>query len=64
MKYFKHLKDTEMTFYAHFKTSISYCILLQMGALRAALHSLWPDMYPAAVSDVIETITRKLEKRI
>ena len=64
MEYFKHLKDVEMTFYAHFKLSISYYMLLQRGALRALLHSVWPDVYTTTMSDTIGVIKEKMEKTI
>jgi hypothetical protein len=47
----KHLKETNLTYEAHFMNSMKAVKVIALGLLRTCVHTVYPDWYTSAVKD-------------
>lgn len=50
---FDHLKDTGLSYVAHFRQALTYYWRIQMCAMKVFVHAFWPDLYTKDASDEI-----------
>jgi hypothetical protein len=57
---FKHLKEVKMTYIEHFIFSGNLSFMLFIGAIKALIHSLYPDVYITSSSDLSDKLSNEL----
>ena len=58
--FFKHPKQVCMTYFEHFKLFMNFSKLLAIGAFKAFIHAILPDVYITSTTDIVEEIKVKL----
>jgi hypothetical protein len=49
-----------MTYFEHFKLSMNFSKLLAIGAFKAFIHAILPDVYITSTTDIVEEIKVQL----
>ena len=49
-----------MTYFEHFKLSMNFSKLLAIGAFKAFVHAILPDVYITSTTDIVEEIKVQL----
>jgi hypothetical protein len=58
---FKHLKETEHSYFQHFKTSVEWSLIMLRLSCCAFLHAFYPDIYTDTVTKNIEKYAKKIK---
>ena len=59
---FNHLRQVNMTYIQHLKTSFSYSYTFFNGSIKAFIHGIFPNTYETSTSDLIKKLHNDLEK--
>ena len=59
---FSHLKNVNMTYLQHMRTSFGYSYTFFSGSIKAFIHGIFPNMYETSTSDLIKQLHMDLEK--
>ena len=59
---FKHLKDSRISYMAHFMQAMRYYVKIQKAALCVFLHAFWPDLFPTSASNIIKGLAKDFEQ--
>ena len=58
--FFKHPKQVCMTYFEHFILSMNFSKLFAIGAFKAFVHAILPDVYITSTTDIVEEIKVQL----
>ena len=59
---FKHLKQVNMTYCQHLKTSFGYSYTFLSGSFKAFVHGILPNCYETSTSDLIKKLHNDLKQ--
>ncbi len=60
--YFIHPNNVCMSYFEHFKFSMSLSVSFLVGSFKAFMHAIIPSMFITSSSDLIKDIDLKLKK--
>ena len=59
---FRHLKQVNMSYFEHLKTSLGFSYHLFGGSIKAFIHGVLPNYYETSTSDLIKNMHSQLKK--
>ena len=60
---FNHLKQTNETYFQHFKESINISYKLLKASSFAFIHAFYPDIYQTSASNICRDIIKNVDQR-
>ena len=60
--YFVHPNNVCMSYFKHFKFSMSMSGQFMSGSIKAFIHAIYPNAYIKSTTDTVKKITKELRK--
>jgi len=62
-KWYKHLKDNNMTYLEHMVFALSHGLLCLLGGFYLIVHGILPCFFQSAGSDLVNRLSEKFKNR-
>ena len=61
---FKHLKDVNMSYFAHMKFSLFLSFTFLKASFTAFVHAIYPDIFITSSTETLELLNIEMKKKM